>query len=239
MKLPPELRLRIYELLLVDTRERSGHGSITNWYNGRDRFRLHPALLGTSEQIYSEAQPVLYRKNKFEATIVAAEYGRGTGCLLKIILPGFRSPYRQTMPTSRDAPFLASLFEHPVLNMLRSLIHMSIKLSLVTPGDHASNEYVPRARNAIACLCLSLASASKMKELTINIDLGHPQERSKVEFARILWPLVFLRTDIVVNFKGIAKLLEMSTTDPTTVPHAVATLWQAHCTDQAALQRAD
>ena len=37
-----------------------------------------------------------------------------------------------------------------------------------------------------------------------------------------MWPLVFLRTDIVVKFEGIAGILKASTTAPKTVPHAEA-----------------
>lgn len=51
-----------------------------------------------------------------------------------------------------------------------------------------------------------------MQELTnnVNVDPKRPQ-RSKVDFARILWPLVFLRTDIVVKFEGITEILKTST----------------------------
>jgi len=110
------------------------------------------------------------------------------------------------MSSSPEDPFLGDLFKSDAMGTLRSLTQMTINLSPVTEEDRESNEYVPRARDAIACLCLSLTGASKMKELTINIGLGHPRERSKVDLARILWPLVFLRTDIVVKFEGIAEL---------------------------------
>jgi hypothetical protein len=222
MELPPEIRLSVYELLLVDIRERSDYGLITNWYSGPDRFRLHPAVLGTSKQIHSEAQPILYRKNKFEATIMAVKYRQRTECLLKVVLPGRAYPYRRTMASSREISFLRELFRSSTMGRLRCLTHLTINLNLLTPEDHESNGYVPRARDAVACLCLSLTGSSKMKELTINVGLGDPQGRGKVDFARILWPLVFLRTDIVVEFEGIAELLRTTTTDARSVPHAEA-----------------
>lgn len=219
MELPKELRLSVYELLLVDTRERFGYGMVKNWNSGH---KLYPAVLGTSKQIHSEARPILYRKNKFEATIQDFEPGSCSGCVMRVVLPGVRIPYSQTMPSSRATPFLHELFGDPVMGMLRSLTHMTINLSLVARTSRQSEDYVPEARDAITCLCLSLADASKMQELTVNVDLGQPQERSKVDFARIMWPLVFLRTDIVVKFEGIAEILKTSTTAWKTVPHAEA-----------------
>lgn len=67
MELPRELRLAVYELLLVDTRESGGSGE-----SGDDElgaFRLHipanpAAILCVSKQIYSEAQSILGKENK-------------------------------------------------------------------------------------------------------------------------------------------------------------------------------
>ena len=103
------------------------------------------------------------------------------------------------------------------------MTHLTIDLSLATLGDDESDEYVPKARDAIACLCLSLSGASKMKELAINVSVEPRLFRSKADFARILWPLVFLRTDIVVKFEGIDELLETTTAHPKKASHAEAT----------------
>lgn len=65
MELPPELRINIYEALLVDHRARDERG----WLLGNDDCKLHTAVLRTSKQIYSEARPVLYGKNKFSVII--------------------------------------------------------------------------------------------------------------------------------------------------------------------------
>jgi hypothetical protein len=219
MELPAEIRLSVYELLLVDTRGRDSSGFVTNWNR---RYRLHTAVLRASKWIHSEAQPVLYKKNKFEAAIEASEVRLKTRCEMRIILPGANSPYHQRMLSSPESSFLGEMFEDPVMGALRCLTHMTINLSLVTEDDRESNKYVPRARDAIACLCLSLTGASKVKELTINIDLRHPRARNKIDLARILWPLVFLRTDIVVKFEGIAELSKTSTADLRRVPHATA-----------------
>jgi hypothetical protein len=59
--------------------------------------------------------------------------------------------------------------------------------------------------------CSSLTGASKIKEPTTRLEVGHPRERRKVHLARILWPLAFPRTDIAVRFEGIAELLKTYT----------------------------
>ena len=211
MELPQELRDLVYEELLVDTRERDEHGNVSSRNSAKTTFKLYPALLQTSELIHSEAHRVLYRKNTFRATVV--------DCVLSVARPGSRNPFYQTTPSGNIAPYLSKMFEDHTMDMLRSLTHLSIGLSVVVLGEHERDEYVPRARNAVACLCLALTGASKMKELTINVKSGHPK-RSKADFPRILWPLVLLRTEIVIKFEGIAELLEASLTDPKTVPHA-------------------
>lgn len=218
MELPPELRLGVYELLLVDTRERDEDGLVKDRDDEQpDNSKLHPAVLRTSKQIYAEARPILYQKNKFSVRMV---YSMKTprwsvpiiGCYCIVMRPGRMTSFFQKTFTSRHSPALSRLFGHPVMGMLRSLTHLTINLSLVTPGDYESDDYVPKARDAIASLCLSLAGASKMKELTINVNVDPKRsQRSKVDFARILWPLVFLRTDIVVKFEGITEILKTST----------------------------
>lgn len=243
MELPPELHLRVYELLLVDERERGNEGYVVDWNGAPSRFRLHPTVLQTSKQIYSEAQPVLYRQNKFEATIMVLKDIPDSGCVMKLIMPGERCPYLQTVSSSRVTPLLGELFEHPAMGMLRSLTHLTINSSLAE--DHGRDEYVSKARDAVACLCLSLTGASKMKELTINVELGDLRERHKVDFACMLWPLISLRTDIVVKFEGIAELLKVSKTDPRTVPHAEASYGRhiakirQRCNEEIAKQGSD
>ncbi|ESZ94637.1 hypothetical protein SBOR_4984 [Sclerotinia borealis F-4128] len=65
-KLPVEIRLRIYELLLVNPKlsETESIGKRVN--NGKDaKFELTPAILCTCKAIQSEAEPVLYGSNTF------------------------------------------------------------------------------------------------------------------------------------------------------------------------------
>lgn len=67
MDLPRELRLAVYELLLVDTRESGGSGEPGD--DEPKRFTLHTpaspaAILCVSKQIYSEAQSILRKEDK-------------------------------------------------------------------------------------------------------------------------------------------------------------------------------
>lgn len=66
MELPAELRLAVYELLLVDTGlgEKRRNREINNYDYIGGRSKVHPAvaLLRASKQVYSEARPVLYNK---------------------------------------------------------------------------------------------------------------------------------------------------------------------------------
>jgi hypothetical protein len=65
MELPPELRISVYEALLVDDRIRGEKGRLV----GDQDCKLHTAVLRTSKQIYSEAMPILYSQNKFSVKI--------------------------------------------------------------------------------------------------------------------------------------------------------------------------
>lgn len=230
MELPPELRLSMYESLLIDTRERDEDGE-ASWNYARNRYKLHLAVLRTSKQVYLEAEPILDEQNMFGARISYQQEGsRHTGpvvgCSLTVIKPGSRFPFYQSIPSigrSRSEPLLQNLFCKSTMGMLRMLTRLTIDLSLVTPGEDESYLYVRKACDAIASLCLSLTGLSKMEELTINIDPGDPQ-RSNVDLGRVLWPLMFLYTDIVVKFKGMPPIPETFMTRLTMQPWAEVSL---------------
>ena len=66
MELPPELRIGVYENLLVTAAGNNKHRGMPS---------IHTAVLRTSRQVYSEARPVLYKRNKFWAVVRHAEAG--------------------------------------------------------------------------------------------------------------------------------------------------------------------
>lgn len=91
--------------------------------------------------------------------------------------------------------------------MLRMLTYMTIDIQLVTSlGNLGDDEYSIMACLTMRALCLSTSGASRLKELTIRVDPGD-QEKSDVDLADILWPLLLLREDVTIRFEGI-------TTDP-------------------------
>ena len=229
MELPPELRVKVYEPLLIDTRVKDEDGRI-DWTDIPAGMRkwgtLHPAMLRASKQIYLEAQPILYKQNEFYAKIMYYEDGRGRspadiGCELSISQPGNIFDFNQVMRGCPHRPFLHGLFQDPAMGMLRMLQNLTVDLSLVTPGEDESYVYVAKACDAIASLCLSLTGASKMEELTIKVEPNYPQ-RDNIDLHRILWPLMFLRTSIVVIFEGIPAIPETTLTHPGMMPQAEA-----------------
>jgi hypothetical protein len=173
-------------------------------------------VLRVSKQIYVEAEPILYKGNKFSARVAYRELpvirydprDLYKGCDFVVTQPGSRSSFHQTMYSARYTSSLGRLFQHPAMGMLRMLTHLTVDLSGVTPGEHQSKTYVPKARNTISTLCLSLSGISKMKELSIDVESANT-ERSNVELAQILWPLVLLRTIIALKFRGITAIPEV------------------------------
>jgi hypothetical protein len=169
---------------------------------------LHPAILRASKQVYSEAMPILYKKNKFRAEILYSErshWSRPSAlapiCALIIHRPGGKNYYLHRMETS-PAAIPRCLFENPsTLHMLRMLTHLTIDLVLVTPRrKQGSDDYSVMACNVMKGLCSSLTGDSKLKELSIVIKPGD-QDSSDVDPADVLWPLLLLREDITVKFE--------------------------------------
>jgi hypothetical protein len=219
MELPSELRLSVYELLLVDTTEvdqleqpyKVAWNSIIDSRRFNDNT-LHPAVLRASKRIYSEAMSILYTQNEFSAKIVYHERGSLSrrrsmfdGCNLILVRPGGRHFYHQIMWSN---PRLRNLFVNQrEMGMMRAMTHLTINIDLVPPEEISSQRHVSQAGEALASLCLSLTGASNMKELTVSVD---PEDLniSKVDLAHILWPLMLLRTNVVVKFKGLATVTE-------------------------------
>lgn len=190
VELPLELRLDVYEALLVES------------------DTLHPAILRTSKQIHSEALPVLYRRNKFGARVkycMVEPYWRGApivGCCLKINRNEGDSMFHQHIPLRLSLDTLRRrLFQDRTMGMLRMLTHFTIDLDLGTPGKEDTEAYVCQAHDAILSLCLAFIGPSKLKELTIKVNTNDSHVTSTSPDS-ILWPLVFLRTDTVVKIEG-------------------------------------
>ena len=228
VELPPELRINVYEALLVDNRARDEKGWLKD---ERDKCRLHTAVLRTSKQVYSEARPVLYDRNKFNVMIGYTWKGSRPGSAqlgrdrigLRVVRPGARFSYHKLIG-SADCP---SPLELSLLgwHMLRGLKHVTVDLGLVTPepptedssddlsddwdekGDDGPFAYAVHAREAMTAVCLGLIGASKLEQLTIKVTFEDSQA-SDADLGEILWPLILLRSDIVVRVEGVSEVLQ-------------------------------
>jgi hypothetical protein len=134
MELPPELRVNIYEALLVDNRARDEKGWLLD---DRDKCKLHTAVLRTSKQVYSEARPVLYSKNKFSVRIGHTwRCSRDPGSRridLRVVRPGAEFSYHRWIslldcPTALEQSLLGC-------HMLRGLKRITIDLELPYESD--------------------------------------------------------------------------------------------------------
>lgn len=89
--------------------------------------------------------------------------------------------------------------------MLLALTHFTIDLDLVTPGERELSAYVSQAYDAMSSICLAFIGRNKLEELTIKVNVGGSQVVAR-NLAFILWPLLFLRTDVVVKIEGASGM---------------------------------
>lgn len=223
MELPPELRINTYEALLVDNRARDEKGWLKN---DRNACKLHTAVLRTSKQVYAEARPVLYGQNKSNVMIGYTWKGPRPGSAqlgrdrigLRVVRPGARFSYHKLIGSADcPSPLELSLLRWP---MLRGLKHVTVDHGLITresPSDDSSDDssddwdppiaYAVRAREAMTAVCLGLIGACKLEQLTIKVTFEDSQT-SDADLGEILWPLIFLRSDIVVTVEGVSEVLQ-------------------------------
>lgn len=222
MELPPELRINVYEALMFDNRARDEKGWLKD---ERDTCTLHTAVLRTSKEVYSEARPLLYDRNKFNVMIGYTWKGSRPSSAqlghdrigLRVVRPGARFSHHKLIGSADcPSPLELSLLRWP---MLRGLKHFTVDLGLITresPSDDSSDDssddwdpsiaYAVRAREAMTAVCLGLIGPSKLEQLTIKVTFEDSQA-SDADLAEILWPLIFLRSDIVVRVEGVSEVL--------------------------------
>ena len=87
------------------------------------------------------------------------------------------------------------------MGMLRALTHFTIDLAFVAPGKRELEGYIEHAYDAMASLCLAFTGRSKLRGLTVKVHVGKSQV-TDMNLAFVLWPLLFLRTDVVVKIEG-------------------------------------
>jgi hypothetical protein len=93
--LPPELRLLVFEHLLAPDKELR---EMPETQPPRPKGKIQTAVLRTSRAIYNEAEPVLYKANRFEALlkfVPRAAPKVSNNCTLEIERPGCNTPFTQ------------------------------------------------------------------------------------------------------------------------------------------------
>jgi hypothetical protein len=195
-ELPPELRLRVYDLLLAPDEEL---GEPTQTHPSDPRGVIHTALLRTSKAIYTEAKPVLYNGKRFKAALKFVQSGYWK---LEVECPGRNLRYTDA---SRDNVYTWVLHCKAMTSIFRGLKRLTIKVDL---GQSAGNANGWKACRIITRLCLFMCGDSTLEELTFSLVPHDGSSKVAVSMLpHIFWPTILLRSTVVVRFEGVSNIL--------------------------------
>jgi len=198
MDLPPELRLNIYQRVLL--------------INGEESGKNHSALLRVSRLVYSESEPVLYCGNSFHVQINPA-------AMNWTVSKSWESEWNLPQACRSNWRIYASL--SPVkIDMLFGLRQLTLRLSdliitRIRDGCHYRHGYY--LGMSLANICLMLSSSTKLKTLTITNVPPQDSFWDINELTKLLFPLVFIRKPATIKVEGgtlaLATALESSRRD--------------------------
>jgi hypothetical protein len=177
MDLPTELRLDIYQRLLL--------------INGQQDGKNHSALLRVSKLIHREAEPVLYCDNTFYVDAGLMDYRL-------IVSESWKTHWNPSPPHNIPAcPVRA--------DMLLGLRQLTVRLEVSDgfkkdPWYH--NHYAHWAQSAFANICLMLSSASKLKTLKITNIPSNSNLWGDDLLLSLVSPVVLLPETTTVNLEG-------------------------------------
>jgi hypothetical protein len=201
MEPPPELRLRVYEHLLAPDKElREMPGAQPPC----PKAKIQTAVLRTSKAIYHEAEPVLYKANRFDAVLeCVARASKPTSYKLKVERPGSKIIFRDSSKSRGYDWVLRRSNMRSFSSMFRGIRRLTIKVYLgQTPRDaHTASKLITR-------LCLLLCGDSKLEEMVFSLQ--RPDKSSSVAIStlpHIFWPTILLRSVVVVRFEGVAGVI--------------------------------
>ena len=204
LDLPPELRLEVYQYVLVARNcEALGAG---------DRV-IETSLLRTCKLVYKETEPVLYGENEFTVSISLAPepwsslyacslspapYRRGRHCV-GIVPSGHPTTNNYSQDRSTNyGPFITHMASCSCFNVLRRIRHLTLLFgSLPT-----------KAREEFAAICSILSGASRLKTLTIVLDEQRREDVNMKDLAATFWSVALLRGKIQLEFKSEVKAVE-------------------------------
>jgi hypothetical protein len=195
-ELPPEIRLRVYDLLLApDEKLRKS----TKTHPSGSSSVIHTALLRTSKAIYAEAKRVLYNGNRFKTVL---KFGQSGFWTLEVECPGRNLPFTDF---NHDDTYSWVLHCKAMTSISRGLKRVTIKLDLGQSAGHAN---AWKACRIIARLCLFMCGDSALEELTFSLAPhdGSPEVTVSM-LPHIFWPTILLQSKVVVRFEGVSGIL--------------------------------
>jgi len=199
MGLAPELRLRVFEHLLAPDKELR---TLPETEPPRPKGKIQTAVLRTSKAIYSEAEPVLYKENRFQAVLEFFPGGpRSGGYKFNVKRPGCEKDFEDHSNRRRWAWVLKRGTMKTVSPMLLGIRRLTIKLDL---GQTPDNSGAHNASMILTRLCMMMCGNSKMKELVFSTHSSDQSSSVAVSMLpQIFWPIILLPSNIVVRFEGV------------------------------------
>ena len=189
LELPVEARFRVYKHLLTTDK--------VLVYPGYPK--IHTAVLRTSKSVFQEAEPVLYKENRFEVAIKGIPGPRGF-YELSILRPRRGSRVRVYSHVGNHGSVLNHMSARGLPDILRGLRSLTVSLRI---GPTFTIKDAADARRMVACLCLLMCDGSKLKDLTFVLEPDHTTSRGAARFlAKIFWLLILLPPGPVVRFQG-------------------------------------
>jgi hypothetical protein len=184
MDLPPELRLEIYQRLLID---------------GQEKGKNHSALLRVSRLIHSESEPVLCCENTFYVEV-------GYPVTVFVVSDSWKPEWNISQHRT-GGPSRRSLRSPIRIDMMFGLRQVAIGArALMTAGSPFDSKiaWVYReAYNSMTHVCLMLSSANNLKTLTIT---GLPPSSDTTwtdkALCDILTPVALIPQNVKVTVEG-------------------------------------
>ena len=206
LQLPPELRLEVYQYILVARNcEALGDGGQV----------IETSLLRTCKLVYEEAAPILYGETEFtvEITFPSDSWLRSSNYFRTCSLRDDRYPkgrhyigmtrLRRPKTNSNSLGFPTSFEKRTIhvascacFDVLRKVRHLTFFVSRGPLG----------ASRVLAVLCTILSGASKLAKLTIILDADRSSEFDLTRLASDIWSVALLRSDVELEITSEVKV---------------------------------